>query len=217
MNNDLYNADGGIWRQINSPFYLMLCVVNPVRLGYFKRILPAALREGLQGKTALEVGCGGGLLSEELARMGFDVTGLDPSEASLRIASEHAQANNLQIKYVTGTGEALPHRDNSFDAAFCCNVLEHAHDLPAVISEIARVLKPGGIFCYDTFNRTFISRLLAINIAQNWKWCAFAPPDLHVWEMFIKPKEMKLLLACNRLDWREHRGMEPDGSLELSP
>ncbi len=144
--------------------------------------------------------------------MGFDVTGIDPSEHSLQIAAIHAKANSLQINYEKGTGEALPYRDNSSDIVFCCDVLEHVRDVPKVISEISRVLRPGGVFCYDTFNRTFISKLVAINISQVWKRWAFAPPNLHVWKMFIKPDELTYLLRQHRLDWKEHWGMEPNVS-----
>src|SRR5215831_9947274 len=83
---------------------------------------------------------------------------------------------------------------------FCCDVLEHVRDLPKVISEISRVLKPGGVFCFDTLNRTFLSKLVAIKIWQEWKRWAFMPPNLHVWEMFIKPDELKALLLQNQFE-----------------
>jgi 2-polyprenyl-6-hydroxyphenyl methylase/3-demethylubiquinone-9 3-methyltransferase len=86
-------------------------------------------------------------------------------------------------------------------------------DLPKVISEISRVLKPNGVFFYDTLNRTFISKLVAIKIWQEWKRWAFMPPHLHVWKMFIKPSELKLLLANNRLEWKEHVGSSPNVSI----
>jgi 2-polyprenyl-6-hydroxyphenyl methylase/3-demethylubiquinone-9 3-methyltransferase len=208
IDNDLYQADDDIWRQSDSPFYLMQCSVNPARVGYFKKKLFDELKVNPQGKTALEVGCGGGILSEEIARMGFYVTGIDPSEHSLQIATSHAKASGLRINYEKGIGEALPCPDNSSDIVFCCDVLEHVRDVPKVVSEIFRVLKPGGIFCYDTLNRTFLSKLVAINISQVWKRWAFAPPNLHVWEMFIKPDELKSLLGQNNLEWKEHMGME---------
>jgi 2-polyprenyl-6-hydroxyphenyl methylase / 3-demethylubiquinone-9 3-methyltransferase len=212
IDNELYHATGDGWWQSDSPFYLIQSSVNPARVGYFKNILFNKLKFDPQGKTAIEVGCGGGVLCEEIARMGFDVTGIDPSEHSLQIAAIHAKANSLQINYEKGTGEALPYRDNSSDIIFCCDVLEHVRDVPKVISEISRVLKPGGVFCYDTFNRTFISKLVAINISQVWKRWAFAPPNLHVWKMFIKPDELTSLLRQNCLDWQEHWGMEPNVS-----
>lgn len=210
IDNDLYDADGDSWWQSDSPFHLIQCSFNPARVGYFKRKLFTELKVNPQGKAALEVGCGGGLLCEEIARMGFAVTGIDPSENSLQIASKHAKAGGLQIVYEKGTGEALPFRDNSLDLVFCCDVLEHVRDVPKVILEIARVLKPGGCFCYDTFNRTFMSKMVAINISQECKRWAFAPPHLHVWKMFIKPAEMRLLLRQNKLEWKEHVGMVPN-------
>lgn len=212
IDNDLYNAEDDIWRQSDSPFYLMQSSVNPARVGYFKKKLFNELKINPQGKTALEVGCGGGILSEQIARMGFNVTGIDPSEPSLQIAARHAKASGLRINYQKGMGEALPCPDNSADIVFCCDVLEHVRDVPKVVSEIFRVLKPGGIFCYDTLNRTFLSKLVAIKISQVWKRWAFAPPNIHVWEMFIKPDELKSLLAQNNLEWKEHMGMEPNVS-----
>jgi 2-polyprenyl-6-hydroxyphenyl methylase/3-demethylubiquinone-9 3-methyltransferase len=185
----------------------MQCSVNPTRLNFFKRKIFTELNIKSQGKSALEVGCGGGVLTKEIALMGFDVTGIDPSEQSIKIAAGHANAGGLRISYETGIGEALPYRDAAFDIVFCCDVLEHVRDMPKVISEISRVLKPGGLFCYDTLNRTLLSKLVAINISQYWKRWAFAPPNLHVWKMFIKPDELKLLLGQNNLEWKEHMGM----------
>ena len=213
IDNDLYHADGDRWWQSDCPLYLIQCSVNPARVGYLKKKLFNDLKVSPQGKAALEVGCGGGILCEEIARMGFDVTGIDPSEHSLQIATSHAKASRLRINYEQGTGEALPYRDNSFDIVFCCDVLEHVRNLPKVISEISRVLKPGGVFCYDTLNRTFMSKLVAINISQVWKRWAFAPPNIHVWEMFIKPDELKSLLGQNNLEWKEHKGMDLNVSL----
>jgi 2-polyprenyl-6-hydroxyphenyl methylase/3-demethylubiquinone-9 3-methyltransferase len=149
-------------------------------------------------------------MTEEMARMGFDTTGVDPSEPSLRAAADHARASGLDIRYETGAGESLPFEDRSFGAVFCCDVLEHVRDLPKVISEISRVLKPGGVFYYNTLNRTWAGLLGAIKVGQVWKRWAFFPSNLHVWRMFIKPREMKWLLRRNGLEWKEHRGMMPD-------
>lgn len=208
IDNDLYNADGDRWWQSDSPLYLLQCSINPARVDYFKKKLLTELNINPQGKSALEVGCGGGFLCEEIARMGFDVTGIDPSEHSLQVAATHAKASGLRIKYEKGTGEALPYQDNSTDIVFCCDVLEHVRDVPKVISEIFRVLKPGGCFCYDTLNRTFLSKLVAINISQVWKRWAYAPPNLHIWKMFIEPVEMRSLLRENNLEWKEHMGLQ---------
>ena len=210
INNGVYSALSDQWWQPDSAFYQMKVSFNPARVGYAKRKLIEELKIDPQATAALDVGCGGGFLTEEIARMGFDTTGVDPSERSVRAASDHARESGLNIRYGTGAGESLPFEDRSFGAVFCCDVLEHVRDLPKVISEISRVLKPGGIFCYDTLNRTWTSLLAAIKISQVWKPWAYMPPNLHVWRMFIKPGEMKSLLRQNGLEWKEHRGLMPN-------
>ena len=210
IDNDLYNAKENNWWDPVNVMYLLKTSVNPVRVGYAKRKLFEDLHVDPAGKKALEVGCGGGILAEEIARMGFETTGIDPSEPSLKIARKHAAAEGLNIQYDFGTGEALPYEKASFDVVFCCDVLEHVRNLPKVISEIARVLKPGGVFVFDTLNRTFVSKLVAIKIWQEWKRWAFFPPKLHNWKMFIKPDELKLLLFDHGFDFKEFRGTQPN-------
>jgi 2-polyprenyl-6-hydroxyphenyl methylase/3-demethylubiquinone-9 3-methyltransferase len=212
VDNNIYHAENDQWWQPDSALYLLKTSINPVRVGYFEKLLFNELKITPHGNAALEVGCGGGILCEEIARMGFDTTGIDPSAQSLHIAIKHAETSGLEIKYEKGSGEALPFRDNSYDVVFCCDVLEHVRDLPKVISEISRVLKPGGVFCYDTVNRTFISKQIAINVAQRWKRWAFMPPNLHIWKMFIKPAEIKSLLQHNNFEWKEHRGTKPNAA-----
>jgi len=212
IDNDLYNAGGDIWWKGDTVLHLLKTSVNPWRAGYQRNIIKK-LGIDPRGKAALEVGSGGGILTEEIAKMGFNTTGIDPSEPSIATASNHAKASGLDIKYDKGSGEHLPYADNSFDAVFCCDVLEHVQDLPRVISEISRVLKPKGVFFYDTLNRTFVSKLVAIKIWQEWKRWAFMPANLHVWEMFIKPAELKELLGKNGFEWKEHVGSSPNVSI----
>ena len=207
IDNDIYNMKGERWWQPDFSLNLIKAIFNPIRVNYAKNILePHKINS--EKINALEVGCGGGILTEEIAKMGFITTGIDPSEQSLNIAIKHANDDNLKIKYEKGTGENLPFQNNSFDIVFCCDVLEHVRDLPKVISEISRVLKNGGIFIYDTFNRTFISKIATIKILQEWKRWAIMPPNLHVWEMFIKPDEIRALLQENQLNCKEHRGIK---------
>jgi 2-polyprenyl-6-hydroxyphenyl methylase/3-demethylubiquinone-9 3-methyltransferase len=213
IDNALYDTQSEQWWQPDSAFHQLNVSFNPVRVGYAKKKLFDDLHLDTHGKKALEVGCGGGCLCEEIARMGFDATGIDPSERSLEVANRHARASGLSIRYERATGESLPYPDASYDAVFCCDVLEHVRDLPQVISEISRVLTPGGVFYYDTLNRTWASKLVAIKIGQEWQRWAFMPPNLHVWEMFIKPREMKSLLRRHHLEWKEHRGMKPGVTL----
>src|SRR6266487_2265553 len=212
IDNEIYKSDGDIWWKPDTILHLLKTSVNPWRVGIVKEIIQKMSVEP-GGKTALEVGSGGGILTEEIAKMGFTTTGIDPADQSIVTASNHARASGLDIKYEKGTGENLPYAAGSFDFVFCCNVLEHVQDLPKVISEISRVLKPGGVFIYDTLNRTFVSKLVAIKIWQEWKRWAFMPANVHVWEMFIKPGEIKSLLQKNDFDWKEHTGSQPNVSI----
>jgi 2-polyprenyl-6-hydroxyphenyl methylase/3-demethylubiquinone-9 3-methyltransferase len=213
IDNSYYNRAGDEWWQPDSVLHLMKTSVNPVRVAYAREKLLSELNICPKEKIALEVGCGGGVLAEEIARMGFATFGTDPSEASLRVAINHSLLNGLNISYNAGAGEALPYRDKVYDVVFCCDVLEHVRDLPKVVSEISRVLKPGGVFVYDTLNRTLVSKFVVIKVAQEWKRWAFMPSNIHAWEMFIKPAELKLLLAHNNLEWKENRGIKPHASV----
>ena len=212
IDNSVYNTQEDIWWNENKVLHLLRTSINPVRVNYFKRILDQ-LQYQCIGKSALDVGCGGGILAEEFAGIGFNVTGIDPSAQSLETASLHAKILHLSINYRKGAGESIPFSDNSFDVVYCCDVLEHVRDLPKVISEICRVLKPGNPFLFDTLNRTFISKLVAIKIWQEWKSTAFMPPNLHVWKMFIKPDELQSLLQDTGFVLKEFRGTSPNVSI----
>src|SRR5512133_102095 len=209
INNNIYSVQGDRWWQPDFSLNLIRTLINPFRVGYAMEIIEQSIDVNHEKVSVLEVGCGGGILSEEFAGMGFITTGIDPAEQSIMIARIHAKENNLNINYLIGSGENLPFPNNSFDIVLCCDVLEHVNDLPKVISEISRVLKNKGLFIYDTFNRTLLSKIGTIKILQEWKRWAIMPPDLHVWEMFIRPEEIKSLLEENQLTWKEHRGIKP--------
>ena len=208
INNDIYKEQGERWWQPDFPLNLLRALYNPFRVGYAKRIIDQ-LHISPEKISVLEVGCGGGILSEEIAKTGFTTTGIDPAEESLEIARAHAKESQLNIIYAKGAGEKIPYPDRSFDVVLCCDVLEHVQDLPKVIAEASRVLKDGGLFIYDTFNRTFMSKISIIKVLQDWNRWAIMPPNIHVWKMFIKPREIRSLLMQNQLEWKEHRGIEP--------
>lgn len=210
IDNDMYQYDGDQWWKGNNVYHLLKGVVNPCRFPYFLNIYTKTLGLNPHGKSAIEVGCGGGILAEEIASAGFNLIGIDPAEKSLETAREHARTFSLKIDYQLGTGEAIPFPDNHFDVLFCCDVLEHVRDLPKCISEFSRVLKPGGVFFFDTFNRNPISKLIVIKLWQEWKSTAMMPPRLHVYEMFIKPKELDKLMKQNRFEKTEFKGMSPN-------
>jgi 2-polyprenyl-6-hydroxyphenyl methylase/3-demethylubiquinone-9 3-methyltransferase len=191
--NTLYDRFADTWWD-EREWLFMLTALAPARFGYMRRVLLEELRLQPAGLRALDVGCGGGLLAEEFARLGFTVTGVDPSEASLATARRHAEQQGLRIEYQVAEGEALPFDQASFDVVYCCDVLEHVRNLDQVIAEAARVLRPGGIYLYDTINRTLASRVTAIWVLQKWSWTSIMPPDLHDWKMFIRPDELLRLL-----------------------
>ncbi len=211
IDNDLYDREPESWWSENGFLNLLQSATNPWRLPYFKRVL-SELNLDPGRKRALEVGCGGGLLSEEIARMGYRVIGVDPSEKSLAVARRHAQENHLEIDYQHGIGEHLPFDPHSFDIALCCDVLEHVKNWEAVISEVSRVLAPGGVFFYNTVNRTATSYKNAIRMMQEMWLTRFAPPRMHVWEMFITPDELMGALEKYGLDHKEIVGARSEGS-----
>jgi 2-polyprenyl-6-hydroxyphenyl methylase / 3-demethylubiquinone-9 3-methyltransferase len=198
VDNQLYNTMASSWWDEGGCLHI-LRGLNPARFGYIRRVLVKELGIDPRGRKTLDVGCGGGILAEEFAQLGCDVTGIDPSERSIEAARAHARQEGLTIDYVPGSGESLPFPDSAFELAYCCDVLEHVNDVGRVIAEVARVLEPGGLFFYDTINRTFRSKLVMIKLFQEWRWTSFMPPDLHDWRMFIKPEELIPILAGNGL------------------
>lgn len=188
-----------------------LSVLTPVRFGYMRGVLVDTLRIDPRGKRALDIGCGGGFLAEEFAKLGCDVTGIDPSAPSIAQAAAHAGEAGLAITYRVASGEAIPFADTTFDIAYCCDVLEHVDDLDRVIAETARVLKPGGVYLFDTINRTFISKLVVIKLLQEWKPTRILTTNLHDWAMFITPDELRAALARHGLVCRDIVGINPKG------
>lgn len=208
VNNDVYRSLGHAWWDDDvGEFSTLRFWINPVRFGYFKRVIERDPAIAFGGRRLLDVGCGGGLLAEEFARLGFDVTGIDPAPETVNTAREHAASSGLAIEYHTGAGEHLPFPDESFDCVACCDVLEHVDDVSRVVSEIARVLRHGGLLLYDTVNRTLISKIAVIKVMQEWRCTAFAAPNSHVWEKFIKPEELSSILEKHGLKPGEMRGI----------
>jgi 2-polyprenyl-6-hydroxyphenyl methylase / 3-demethylubiquinone-9 3-methyltransferase len=166
----------------------------------------------LAQQEILEVGCGGGLICEDLARRGVVMTGIDPSAGALETARQHARQQGLghNIHYMEGFSEALPFADSSFSAIICLDVLEHVGDVKKSIEEIARVLAPGGVFVFDTINRTWLARAILIWFGEHFRSGGLVP-GVHRYEKFIKPRELTALLAASGLKERELRGFMPRG------
>ena len=148
-------------------------------------------------------------MAEAIAKRGSRVTGIDPAKEAIEAARRHARTESLEIGYDVGVGEKLPYADASFDAVICVDVLEHVADLSQVLLEVARVLRPGGLFLFDTINRNPIARFTTITIAED--LLRLLPRGTHDPSMFIKPIEMKRALQKALLSPGPITGLGPRG------
>jgi 2-polyprenyl-6-hydroxyphenyl methylase/3-demethylubiquinone-9 3-methyltransferase len=215
IDNGIFDRLSDGWWSENTFAALLKNVANPWRIPYFQRTLAHELKIDPKGKRALDVGCGGGILAEEFAGIGLHVTGIDPSNNSLEVARAHARQGGLEIDYRTGHGGDLPFENEAFEVVFCCDVLDHVYNWDTVIGEVARVLKHGGVFFFDTINRTAFSKIVFIKLAQEWKFTRFFPPNLHAWEMFIRPDELKASFERHGLQHKEIKGTKPANPLQM--
>lgn len=184
---------------------------NPVRLKYirdealsrFSR--PPASLKPFEGLRLLDIGCGGGLLSEPMARMGFDVVGADASEKNIKTASVHAKEQGLGIDYRHTTAEDLAKANERFDVILNMEVIEHVADMNLFLTSCAAMLKPGGIMFVATINRTAKSYALAI-VGAEWI-LGWIPRGTHDWSKFIKPMELDTALSRVGLNARNETGV----------
>jgi len=190
INNQIYDEFAHTWWDEHEFLYLLKVMVNPWRVPYIKNVLIKHFGQNLSAIRLLDVGSGGGVLAEEFASAGCQVTGIDLSPGSIEIARAHATQVGLSIDYRVGSGTSLPFEKDSFEAVSCCDVLEHIRDWKRVIAEAARVLVPGGLFFFDTINRTLKSKVTFIYGLQEFPLTRLMPKNTHIWEMFIKPDEI---------------------------
>ena len=185
MRNDLtiYDQVADQWWSDDLRWVRTLKNLVPGRLGWFDRHIV------WQGKEVLDLGCAGGFMAEAIAARGGKVTGIDPAAGAIAAARHHAKSAGLQIAYHVGVGEKLLYADVSFDAVVCVDVLEHVADLSQVLAQVARVLRPGGMFLFDTINRNLVARLATITIAED--LLRLLPRGTHDPTMFIKPAELR--------------------------
>ena len=188
------------WWDPNSEFK-PLHDINPLRLDWINRNV------GLAGKKVLDVGCGGGLLSEGMARLGADVTGIDLSEKPLGVARLHLLETGQKVDYrkiaVEQLAEEMP---GAFDTVTCLEMLEHVPNPSSVVSACARLVKPGGQVFFSTLNRNPKSYLFAVIGAEY--ILKMLPKGTHDYAKFIKPSELAR--------WAKHAGLEPEEMLGMS-
>jgi 2-polyprenyl-6-hydroxyphenyl methylase/3-demethylubiquinone-9 3-methyltransferase len=168
---------------------------NPVRLGYIRD--QAAVRfsrdpkklDCLKGLRMLDIGCGGGILSEPLARLGAHMVGADPAEDNISVARAHAEGEGIAVDYRATTAEDLAEAGERFDAVLAMEVVEHVLDVPQFIATCAEMVKPGGLLLAATLNRTLKSFALAIVGAEYLlRWL---PCGTHQWDKFVTPRELE--------------------------
>lgn len=203
--NDLtiYDAVADRWWSDEIRWVRTLKNMVPGRLSWFDRQID------WQGKTVLDLGCAGGFMAEALEARGAQVTGIDPAADAIAAAQAHAAQTGKAIRYDVGVGEALPYADDSFDAVVCVDVLEHVQSLPQVVAEVARVLRPGGLFLFDTINRNPVARLAVITMAED--VLKLLPKGTHDPEMFIKPSELRAALEGAGFAMGPMTGLGPRG------
>jgi 2-polyprenyl-6-hydroxyphenyl methylase/3-demethylubiquinone-9 3-methyltransferase len=191
----------------------LLFQINKERCDYIEsRVNRVFGKYALWQQEVLEVGCGGGLIAHELAQRQALIVGIDPSPNALEVAREKVRASGLgqNAYFEQGYAESLPYADGSFSVIVCLDVLEHVSDLQATLKEIARVLAPGGIFIFDTINRTFLARLALIWIGESLPINGLTP-GIHNYRKFIKPSELRNALTANGLLIGEITGFMPRG------
>ncbi|MER6263314.1 bifunctional 2-polyprenyl-6-hydroxyphenol methylase/3-demethylubiquinol 3-O-methyltransferase UbiG [Streptomyces sp. NPDC059688] len=207
IDNEYYEEVGDDWWNTEGPLRA-LHEMNPARTGYFDRILKARHHGRPPGTIrVVDLGCGGGLVAENLAARGYRVTGIDLSPGTVEAARRHAAASGVDVTYRVGSayGTGLP--DGCAEAVVASDVLEHFHDLPAALAEIERLLVPGGVLLFDTVNRTIRSYLLLILVAE--RLLGIIKPGTHNWKMFIRPAELHGLLGRAGMRLAETRGLGP--------
>ena len=184
---------------------------NPVRLGFIRAVAAqyfgrdARALSPFGGLTLLDIGCGGGLLSEPMARLGFKVTGADASEKNVRTAQAHAEDQDLALEYCVASPELLVAEGRQFHVILNMEVIEHVADVRAFVGSCAELLKPGGIMFVATISRTLKSLMLA-KIAAEYvlRWL---PAGTHDWDRLITPDELRRYLQDAGLNVTAVQGM----------
>lgn len=205
INNAFYDDLHEMWIDSADHPVALLRAENALRNPWIQGILAKQFPYPCK---VLDIGCGGGYLTNFLAKKGHFVSGVDLSEQSLGVAKKHDETKS--VEYRRASAYELPFSDGIFDVVCAMDLLEHVEKPAIVITEAARVLKKGGLFFFHTFNRNFLSYFMVIKGVE---WCfANAPRNMHVYPLFIKPEELKSLCENRGLQVKEIRGVRPDFS-----
>ncbi|MEZ5909889.1 MAG: bifunctional 2-polyprenyl-6-hydroxyphenol methylase/3-demethylubiquinol 3-O-methyltransferase UbiG [Hyphomicrobiaceae bacterium] len=193
----------GKFRPLHKLGPARLSFIREQVLGHFKR--DPGSRRPYEGLSVLDIGCGGGLVSEPVARLGAKVTGLDPAEANIEAARRHASDQGLDVSYLAATVEELALTGAKFDVVLCLEVVEHVPDVGAFLATCASLVRPGGLMVLSTINRTVKAYALAIVGAEYvLRWL---PVGTHQWERFVTPDELRRHVTSAGLAERETTGL----------
>ena len=198
------------WWDVNGKFK-PLHMFNPVRIEYIldeitKHFqLDKKSKNKLKNLKILDIGCGGGLISEPMARLGGEVTGIDAAEKNIKIASLHCKENNLNINYLNKSPEQLNEKEK-FDIILNLEVVEHVDNLDLYLQSCNNLLKKKGLMFTATINRTLVSYIKAIIGAEYiLRWL---PIGTHDWNKFIKPEELQKMLSDKNFSTSDVKGLE---------
>jgi 2-polyprenyl-6-hydroxyphenyl methylase/3-demethylubiquinone-9 3-methyltransferase len=205
-----FSQISGQWWDARGPM-AALHKFNPVRLAYIRDRAAAHFGrdanrlDSLAGLRILDIGCGGGILAEPLARLGANVVGIDPSASNIAVAQQHAAQSRLAIDYRDATAEVLAAAGEQFDAVLAMEVVEHVTDLGLFVDAAAAMVKSGGLFFVATLNRTVKSFALAIVGAEYiLRWL---PRGTHQWDKFVTPNELEIAIEQSGLHLTAETGV----------
>jgi len=196
------------WWDVNGKFK-PLHMFNPIRIEYITGIIKKHFKINNQSNclkdlNILDIGCGGGLISEPMTRLGGNITGIDASEKNIKIAKLHAQKSGLMIKYIKASPEELDVKQN-FDIILNLEIVEHVDNLNLYIQSCKKLLKKNGLMFTATLNRTFTSYIKAIIGAEYvLRWL---PIGTHDWNKFIKPEELEKILSVENFSTLDISGL----------
>lgn len=214
-----FDATSHQWWDYEGP-YALLHAMNPLRIKWLRQAIAQAFPEKtsenaavssfdnkpLLGLKILDVGCGGGLVCEPMCRLGATVTGIDATAANVDAAKAHAAAQNLAIDYRHTSAEALVAEGETYDVVVAFEIVEHVTDPEFFVASCARLVAPGGALAMSTLNRTWLSYLLGVVVAE--KVLGWVPHGTHDWNKFIRPRELKSMLQQQGLKVEQATGFK---------
>lgn len=203
VNNDIYSTLGERWYEAEDDPVALLRAESRLRTPWVASHLTRVFPE--RACKVLDVGCGAGFLTNSLAERGHDVTGVDASAAALEIAALHDPS--ASVRYELADAARLPYDDATFDAVCAMDLLEHVEDPRAIVRELARVLVPGGLCFFHTFNRTFLSWLIVIKGVE--LFVRNTPEKMHILRLFLRPDEVTSWLHEEGVHTTELVGSRP--------